>query len=861
MGKAEKYKIILMAILIGNSCFLTYIFHVVLKTGIVFTHFFYIPIILASIWWKRKGLFVAIFLAAFLIFSNIFFGGEKISLNDYARSFMFIVIASVVALLSEHISKAEREIKLAYAELNQIFNTAGHGMIVIDRDSKVLLANERFSILSGIKRDEAVGKQCFEVFPGPLCHTSDCPLTKIISGEERVECEVEKERKDGTRVPCIVTATPLRGPDGTLLGIVEDFKDITERKQTEKALQESENQYRTIFETTGAATMIIEEDSTIFMINKEFEKLFVCSKNEVEGKKSWFEFVAKDDLERIKGYHYLRRIDRNAAPSNYEFRGSDRHGNLKNLLMNVSVIPGTKKTVASVLDITELKRAEEDRVLLATAIEQAAEGITITDSDGTVQYVNPAFERISGYTREELIGQNHRILKSKKHDEAFYKAMWDKLSRGEVWTGHIINEKKDGTTYEVEAMISPIRDTSNTIISYVTIERDVTHEVEMETHLRQVQKMEAIGTLAGGIAHDFNNILGAIMGYTEMALSDVQEGTRTKRNLEQVLKAGYRGKDLVKQIITFSRKSEQERKPMRITPIVKEVLKFLRSSLPTTIEIRQNIKTDSGMILSDPTQIHQVLMNLCSNAEYAMRETGGVLEVSLIDVDINSSYAARHPDLKPGSYVRMTVSDTGHGMDRTVMERIFEPFFTTKRPGEGTGMGLSVVLGIVKNHGGIITVYSDPGEGSTFNVFLPRIDSIVKSEKEVSTQIPTGSERILFVDDEEDLVDMGQQMLERLGYKVTAKTSGIEVLEIFRAHPDDFDVVITDQTMPNMTGAELAEELMRIRPDIPIILCTGFSEVISEEKAQSKGIRGFLMKPITTQEMAGTIRRVLDRKK
>lgn len=857
-GRGEKFKITLMAILVAYACFLTYYFHVVLKTGGIFTHFFYIPIIVASLWWKRKGLVVALFLAAFLVFSDIFFQVKMVTLDDYLRAPMFIVIGFVVALLSEHLSKVERGIKRTFSELNQIFNTAGHGMTVVDKNFNVLLANERFSVLAGITREETEGKKCYEVFPGPLCHTSGCPLTRILNGEERVECDVEKERKDGVRVPCIVTVTPFRGPDGELLGVVEDFKDITERKQAEKALQESEDKYRTIFETTGTAIMIIEEDTTITMVNTEFENLFGYPKGEVEGTKSWSKFVVEEDLERMREYHTLRINEANAAPRNYEFRGVDREGNLKNLLMTIAIIPGTKRSVASILDITDRRRAEEDHLRLATAIEQAAEGVIITDGNGMIQYVNPAFEIISGYNREEIIGQHHRFLKSSKHDEAFYKGMWATLSRGEVWTGRMINEKKDGTPYEVEASISPIRDNAGTIMNYVTIERDVTHEVELEAQLRQVQKMEAIGTLAGGVAHDFNNILGAIMGYAEMALYNVPEGTSARRNLEQVLKASYRGKDLVKQIITFSRRSEQERKPMRIGPIIKEALKLLRASLPTTIEIHHHIGSESGMVLADPAQIHQVLMNLCSNAAHAMREKGGVLEVSLADVELDSDAAGGHPDFKPGWYLKLTVSDTGYGMDHATMERIFEPFFTTKGPGEGTGMGLAVVHGIVKGYGGAITVSSEPGQGSVFNVFLPQIEADTIMEPTSLTPIPRGSERVLFVDDEEALVDMVRQMLEHLGYNVVAKVSSIEALDVFRAEPESFDLVIADQTMPQMTGAELAKELMRIRPDIPIILCTGFSEVITEEEAKAEGILEFVMKPISTREMAETVRRVLD---
>ena len=390
----------------------------------------------------------------------------------------------------------------------------------------------------------------------------------------------------------------------------------------------------------------------------------------------------------------------------------------------------------------------------------------------------------------------------------------------------------------------------------------ITEQKRLETQLIHSQKMQSIGTLAGGIAHDFNNILFPIMCLTEMTMDDVPEDSLARSNLAEVLKAANRAKDLVQQILTFSRQGEQERKLLRIQPIIKEVLKFLRGSLPSTIEINQNMDNECGAILSDPTQIHQVMMNLCTNAYHAMREKGGVLRVILTEVNIDSSDSGPNLDLNPGPYVRLSVSDTGHGMDRAVMERIFDPFFTTKDPGEGTGMGLSVVHGIIRSHGGNITVDSAPGEGATFHIYLPQIDTTAIAPETVSTgPLPRGKERILLVDDEEQVVNMVRQMLERLGYHVTARTSSVEALEAFRAQPEKFDLVITDQTMPNMTGAELTKKLIAIRPDIPAILCTGFSEVISEEKAREIGISEYVMKPVVMSDIAKTIRRLLDQDK
>jgi CheY-like chemotaxis protein len=341
-----------------------------------------------------------------------------------------------------------------------------------------------------------------------------------------------------------------------------------------------------------------------------------------------------------------------------------------------------------------------------------------------------------------------------------------------------------------------------------------------------------------------------------MALNDVDNRAVLQSNLKEVLNAGNRAKDLVKQILAFSRQTDQEMKPLAVKPIVKEALKLLRASIPTTIEIRQNI-TSEAVVLADPTQIHQVLMNLCTNAEHAMRDTGGILEVSLGHEKLNSEFVAIDNGLLPESYLCLTVSDTGHGMSSETVQRIFDPFYTTKGREEGTGMGLAVVLGIVKAHGGKITVDSEPGQGATFKVYLPVLKSDKKPQSQAKQTRPTGNERILFVDDEKPLADLGKLMLERLGYNVSTRTSSLEALEVFKAKPDKFDLVITDMTMPNMTGDKLAQEMMKIRSDIPVILCTGYSQQITKESTHKMGIKELILKPIVMDDLAKIVRRNL----
>ena len=456
------------------------------------------------------------------------------------------------------------------------------------------------------------------------------------------------------------------------------------------------------------------------------------------------------------------------------------------------------------------------------------------------------YEFFSKELAEKYRADDERIITLGKTEEIEEKYM---LDRQEMW---------------VQTVKTPIEDEKGNVIGVLGIFWDITErkqaEVEkkkLEAQLQQVEKMEALGTLAGGIAHDFNNILSAIIGYTELALDDAPKETLLQSNLQEVLKGGDRARDLIKQILAFSRQAEQELQPIQPKLIVKEALKLLRASLPTTIEIKQNIQSDSS-VQADPTQLHQVLMNLCTNAGYAMRETGGTLEVTLTDVELDPHFTARYPDMTPGPHIRLTVNDTGVGMTPEVRECIFDPFFTTKERGEGTGMGLSVAIGIVTSHGGTMTVYSEPGMGSNFQVYLPLIEPGLDLELETEKPVPTGDESILFIDDEQALAKLGKQILERLGYDVVTTTSSIEALELFRTQPDQFDLVITDMTMPNMTGKRLSQEMTRIRPDVPIIICTGYSDRVIVVPGKESGIRKVLLKPLVTKDLADTVRKVLD---
>jgi PAS domain S-box-containing protein len=482
--------------------------------------------------------------------------------------------------------------------------------------------------------------------------------------------------------------------------------------------------------------------------------------------------------------------------------------------------------------------------------ELVSDALFLIDKDsGRILEVNRAASEMYGYTRKELLELRNTDLSAEP--ESTMRATQEELTVV-LERSH---KKKNGTVFPVEITASHLYWHGHK--AHIAAIRDITERIKFKERLQQAQKMEAIGTFAGGIAHDFNNMLAVIFGYTEMALDKTAKDSAVHDDLQNLYHAGRRARDLVMQILTFSRQSEQKMQAVQVNLIVKEALKFLRSSLPSSIQIRSNI-TSEGKVQADPTQIYQVLMNLSSNAMHAMRHHGGVLEVSLDEVRMDTSFAAKHPEAVADAYVKLTVTDNGEGMSAEMIERIFDPFFTTKDKGEGTGLGLAVVHGIVESCHGFIKVSSKQGQGSVFNMFLPLIEARAKPLEEIKGPLPTGTEHILLVDDDKILADIGKQMLERLGYRVTTRTSSIEALELFKAKSDQFDLVITDLTMPNMNGDKLAIEMMMIKSSIPIIICTGFSKMISENSVKAIGIRGLLMKPVTKPDMAIMVRKVLD---
>jgi PAS domain S-box-containing protein len=468
---------------------------------------------------------------------------------------------------------------------------------------------------------------------------------------------------------------------------------------------------------------------------------------------------------------------------------------------------------------------------------------------------------VSGYSRLEVQGKSLTLLRSPNNDKDTVNEAKQALAKEQVWRGRLINLKKGGTPYEVETSISPVKSKTGHVINFVVVERDVTDEARLERQLRQAQKMEAVGTLAGGVAHDFDNILMAMMGYAEMAKRSIPGDSEAQQDLDEIVQAGHRATDLVKQILTFSRQNEQEKSPIAVHRVFMEALRLIRASIPTTIEIRQDIDAASGAVMADPTQMHQILMNLCTNAYQAMEGNHGVLEVILKRVTLeDDANELSHIDLSPGAYVKLTVSDTGHGIAPELTERIFDPYFTTKEVGKGTGLGLSVVLGIVQSHGGAITVNSEPGSGATFDVYLPSCQMEPKEGTPTAGSSGEGrTQKIMFIDDDPKIVELVRRILEPIGYEVTTLTDPLAALEIARDKLDEYDLIITDLTMPAMTGLELAKAMLEMRPDIPIVLCTGYTEALTRKRAREMGFVDLLIKPVVPSVLETIVPGILSR--
>jgi PAS domain S-box-containing protein len=649
---------------------------------------------------------------------------------------------------------------------------------------------------------------------------------------------------------------------GELGSIADEFNTMVEQVELrENKIRESELKYRNLVESSTDIIFMTDIKGELLFMNHNFQKLTGYRIENFIGR-PFTDMLSSDDIQIS-----LKMLEgglKGIAIPLYEIEFRQKDGTTVPMELNLTLQRDINHTPFGALgiarDIAKRKHSETELRKYEQMIASTTDLMWLIDRDYTIQAVNDAYAKHHHADKNQLIGLNAEKQVGHAIFEKHIKPYVDRCFTGNnvrhySWIGLPGPEAR-----YMEITYHPNFEPDKTVSGVVISERDISERKKLENQLQQTQKMEAIGTLAGGIAHDFNNILGSIIGYGEMMeMFDVQKDTKSENRLNHILKGAYRARDLVDQILTFSRHTDQQKKPLRLTPILKEALNFLRASLPATIRIDENLNCRDDVILANPTQIHQVLMNLCTNASQAMADSGGTITVALNQINHEKGAPSTRLDLDSGAYVRISVADKGTGIDNAIIDKIFDPFFTTKKPDKGTGMGLAVVHGIVTNHNGIIEV-ENGAEGTTFSVYFPLLDiAPVASETAGPLSLPSGQGQILFIDDEKPLVQFSKEILEYLGYTVTAKTDSIKALEAFKQTPDLFDLVITDQTMPNMTGLDLAKKILAVKPDLPIVLCTGFDTETTEKKALAAGIHTYIKKPLGPRKLAMVVSKILNR--
>jgi PAS domain S-box-containing protein len=631
---------------------------------------------------------------------------------------------------------------------------------------------------------------------------------------------------------------------------------VIQQAAAEGALRESEALFRGLFENHAAVKLIIDPDTgNIIDANRAAASFYGWSREHLKHMK--IQDINTLSPEEVKEEMEKVRAEKKA---HFEFHHRRADGSIRDVDVFSSRIKLKGKDIlhSVIHDITARKQAEAERERLMAAVEQVGEMIVITDPEGAIQYVNPAFETVTGYTREEALGQTPRMLKSGEQDEAFYRELWETISGGHSWKGRMVNKRKDGKLYTEAATISPVWDAAGRVVNYVAVKRDITEHLKMEAQFLQAQKLETVGRLTGGIAHDFNNLLTPIIGNAEMALSDMSREDPLYEVMEEIRNAGARAASLTRQLLAFSRKQILHAEILDLNGVVRDMDKMLRRIIGEDIDLETALNPNLGRVEADAGQMEQVLMNLVVNARDAMPK-GGKLTLETSNVDLDEGYARNHISVMPGPYVMLAVSDMGVGMSKEVQAQLFEPFFTTKEKGKGTGLGLSTVYGIVKQSKGNIWVYSEPGKGSTFKIYLPRVEESGHARENAKKEEESlqGSETVLVVEDDEMVRNVTLKILQRYGYAVLCARDGQEALRMCREHKEQVQLMLTDVVMPGMGGRDLEEKLQKIQPGMKVLFMSGYTDnAIVHHGMLDKGI-AFLQKPFTPEGLARKVRAVL----
>lgn len=724
--------------------------------------------------------------------------------------------------------------------------------------------NDAFTTVSGYTRDEATANSSIGLNLWVNMADRASVLDDLRGGKKVIAKEFQFKKKDGAIIYGLFSAHVIMLKSGPC--ILSSINDITERKRMESELRESEEKFFKAFQCNSAVmTLSTLKEGRYLDVNAEFLKLAERRREEVIGRTFLELGLWKYPEQRAQ---IIADIRKHGTIHNLELEMCSKSGKCHTLLWSAEVVTihDEQCWLISALDITDRKRAESERERLLVAIEQSADIIFVTDPAGKIQYANPAFASVTGYTRQEALGQTPRILKSGKQDEAFYRELWGTITSGRTWKGRICNKRKDGSLYTEDATISPVLDAAGQIVNYVGVKRDITEQLRvseekavLEEQLRQAQKVEAIGRLAGGVAHDFNNMLTVIIGYGEKILGQLHYGDPLREDVQQIVDAGRHSAALTHQLLAFSRKQPLKPEVVDVNVILQNLEKMLRRLIGEDITLELLLSKELATVMADPGQIEQVVMNLAANARDAM-PGGGKLSIETANVELDDDYTRKHMDVAAGNYVMLATTDTGGGMDKETLSHIFEPFFTTKELGKGTGLGLPTVYGIVKQSGGHIWVYSEPGQGTVFKIYLPQTNAAptMKVDGRTKEKLQGGGRHILVVEDETSIRELFQKLFSRCGFRVTVAANGGDALSLIEEKGLRPDLVITDVIIPGMSGAMLVKRLRETQPSLKALYMSGYTDNTILHHGLLDPGTPFIQKPFHLHDLSTKVQEALE---
>lgn len=766
---------------------------------------------------------------------------------------------------------------MSHSLLQAVVENTDNAILVLDARRRVAFYNRLFTRMWGFSPEfldtgpaieEMLRDACARgLYPADQADELIRRRLELLQGREP-RTVIDTPRLDGVVVEGYATALP----DG---GYLLTYRDVTQRRAAEDAIRQQMEFTRNLLQSSPVATFVVDREHLVRFWNRACEDLTGIPAGEMVGTdEQWRPFypaprpcladlVIGGEAERLPHLYPVWGRSRLGADGLHAEGWYDALGGRRRyIVFDAAPIRASDgevvAAVETIQDFTAHQKAKEELAFLARAVDQAVEAVFIADVNFQVQYVNPAGQRVTGYGLQEFLGRDLRGVLREGQEGQHPENLNQAIGRAQAWSGLMRHRHKDGSWRQAECSLSPLCDDAGAVVNWVALLHDVTRQTDLEQHLALSQKLTAIGTLAGGIAHDFNNLLTAILGYAEMAQDAVEPNGPAARDLGRVLQAGERARDLVAQILAFSRQESQARRPVAMAALVRETLEFVRASAPAQIELHGPPRKPEYMVFGDPSQLQQVILNLCTNAVQAVEREGRV-EVSLEAGAVEGGESGPLYHLDPGRYVVLRVADTGSGVAAEILPRIFDPFFTTKGVGQGTGMGLSVVHGIVASHGGVVWAESGPGPGSRFSVYFPWVEAVGEKDAVFPARvILTGSGRVLVVDDDPMVAELMEEMLGGLGYESQSVLGGALALDLLRSDPGRFDLLLTDRAMPGLTGEELAREALALRPDLPVILITGFSDTPARERLEALGVREVIYKPIRRSQLAEALGRALD---